>query len=168
MLRLITLFATSVALTGCFDSDTNDLPEPPAINQPPVAADAQFTTQTEVVINAQLNGSDAEGDNLIFALGNDAENGSVNVMSDGSFSYTPKNEFTGLDSFTFTVTDSQGAGGVGNVSITIDLLTVAISDLVRNAFAQAGSAPPLRVNGRDIINDVAEPTAFDDLLTGQP
>lgn len=161
------LAMSALGLSACFDSDSNDVPELPA-NQAPIAEDAQFLTQTEVIIDSSLSASDPEGKVLSFSLNEDAVNGIVTLSDSGDFTYAPNNEFTGSDSFTFTVVDPGGLSASGSVNISVEALVVAFSDLSRLAFAQAESDSPLRVNGRDISNDVTDPAAYDDLLMDQP
>lgn len=47
------------------------------------------------------------------------ENGTVVVNSDGSYTYTPNEEFTGTDTFTYTITDSFGRTATATVTITV-------------------------------------------------
>ena len=160
----LVLLVPALMMSGCFDSDSNDLPEPPAVNQAPTADSASFTTQTEVTINASLTGSDADGNAITFALVQAPSRGMVTVSDSGDFTYVPELEFTGTDSFSFRVTDSLGASAEATIDITIEALMVLFSNVSRDAFAQPASAEPLRVNGRIVTNDVVDPTAFDNLL----
>jgi hypothetical protein len=166
MSRFIFVSLLLLPLSGCFNGDDSK-PEVPEVNTPPVAMDAQLITQTEVAINDSLEASDKESDMLSFALEQEAGNGTVTVMQNGEFSYTPDIEYTGTDSFRFSVTDNQNPPVFGQVSITIEALPVLFSNLSRNAFEQSFDAMPLRLNGRDISNDVMEPTAYDDLLVDE-
>jgi VCBS repeat-containing protein len=55
------------------------------------------------------NDSDPEGDPLTASLVTQATHGRVDVGNNGSFSYVPTTpDFTGLDSFVYSVTDGQG------------------------------------------------------------
>jgi hypothetical protein len=78
-------------------------------NRPPIALDDSFTTilGTPLTGNVALNDSDPDGDDLIFALETETSNGTLSFEADGSFSYSPNEGFSGLDSFTYTVSDGE-------------------------------------------------------------
>lgn len=90
-------------------------------NSAPVAADDSFSTDENIVLNGDvsLNDSDPDGDALTFALDSDASNGTVNFNADGSFNYTPDADFSGSDSFTYTVSDGLFAS-TATVNIAVD------------------------------------------------
>lgn len=163
MLKTILLGVMALMLSGCFNGDDSKS-SPMEKNQPPVAADSQLITQTEVPVSDSLQASDEDNDPLSFALEQEANNGMVTISQNGDFTYTPDNEFTGQDSFTFSVTDNQNPAVMGEVSVSVEALQVLFSNLSREAFAQAGDDMPLRLNGRVVTNDVTSEQAYDDLL----
>ncbi|QLJ10407.1 Ig-like domain-containing protein [Pseudoalteromonas sp. JSTW] len=162
----ITLMIMAGVLAGCNDSDNDDKDDmkPVPVNQAPSATDAMVTTQTEVVIEDMLEGSDPEGDALTYSLVSEPTLGSVVVQSDGSYTYTPNAETTGADSFEFAVSDGVNSQVTATVSITIEALQVDFAAIGRAAFNQAASDEPLRLNGRVFLNTGAEAN-FDDLVT---
>jgi len=166
-LSTISLIMIAGLLTACSDNDNDDKntmkPEP--VNNAPNAVDAMVTTQTEVVINDMLEGSDPDGDALTYSLVSEPTLGSVIVNSDGSYSYTPNIETTGSDSFEFAVSDGVNSQVTATVSITIEALQVDFATIGRAAFSQDTSAEPLRLNGREFINTGSEAN-FDDLVNG--
>jgi hypothetical protein len=56
---------------------------------------------------------------LTFSLEQGPQNGTVVINADGSYVYTPDEGVTGQDSFTFRVTDGQGAFDIATVEIEI-------------------------------------------------
>ena len=46
--------------------------------------------------------------------------GTVVVNANGSITYTPTSNYTGADSFTYTVSDGHGGTAIGNVSLTVN------------------------------------------------
>ncbi|BFM17033.1 hypothetical protein R50073_32160 [Maricurvus nonylphenolicus] len=95
----------------------------------PVAEDDTFTVNEDTVLNGTSvlldNGSgadyDLDGDSLsVVAAGPfaTAQGGSVTILADGTFTYTPPNNFNGTDTFDYTVTDGTNTD-VGTVSINV-------------------------------------------------
>lgn len=99
-----------------------------AANTAPVAQNQTVSVAPGSVVSGQLGGSDAEGQNLTFALAESPTAGTVTIKNNGSFTYTPSSSF-GLegDSFTFTVTDS---GGLTSAPATVTVLPLSTSTLV--------------------------------------
>ncbi|MEV7974388.1 Ig-like domain-containing protein, partial [Cellulomonas sp. NPDC089187] len=49
----------------------------------------------------------------------DPANGTVTVNTDGTITYTPNADFSGTDTFTYTITDAAGQSATGNVTVTV-------------------------------------------------
>ena len=88
-------------------------------DEAPVALDQELETWCNLPNTGRLRtGREAEG--LVFTLKNRPTRGTVELRADGSFTYTPKKNKVGEDSFTFTVTDANGrVSEPGTVRITI-------------------------------------------------
>lgn len=84
-----------------------------AKNSAPIAENLEFTTYKNVAYTGQLSATDPEGDLLTFQLVDKPARGAVTMPEDGSteFVYTPYENKTGKDSFTYVAVDT-----VGNVS----------------------------------------------------
>ena len=90
------------------------------VNDAPTAANLVLNTQTNTVLNATLPAaSDADGDPVSYGLVNPAGHGTVSVLSSGQFSYQPVANYSGPDSFTYSVSDGQG--GTGAYSVTLNV-----------------------------------------------
>ncbi|MDR3108875.1 MAG: tandem-95 repeat protein, partial [Planctomycetaceae bacterium] len=63
--------------------------------------------------------NDADGDELSIPEFTNAQHGTVNVSSDGYFTYTPDEHFIGSDFFHVKIVDSTGAGTLHLVPITV-------------------------------------------------
>lgn len=75
------------------------------VNEAPTAAADSFTGRQlkALIVPAGLvtaNDFDIDGDSISVVVVNAPTSGTIQLNSDGSFSYTPKNSFSGLDSFT--------------------------------------------------------------------
>ncbi|MEA4926958.1 MAG: tandem-95 repeat protein [Syntrophomonadaceae bacterium] len=96
-------------------------------NDAPTAADHTFTTDEDVALNGSLTGyaGDIDGDSLIYAKAGDPSNGSVTVNADGTFTYTPTENFNGTDSFTWSVSDGTADSNTATATITVNAVNNA-------------------------------------------
>lgn len=78
-------------------------------NLPPVAKSSTLETYKNLENQGVLDACDPEGEALTYTLVKPPKRGTVVIQEDGTFTYTPKKNKVGKDSFTFTVTDPQGA-----------------------------------------------------------
>jgi VCBS repeat-containing protein len=101
-----------------FDSNTGTV-SITVTEHAPVATNASFSMTRNTSHSGMLKATDQDkGDKLTFRKGTGPSHGSLTVSSDGSYTYTPKANYHGHDSFVFKVSD--GAATVnGTVSITV-------------------------------------------------
>ena len=100
------------------DSPSGSLPS----NYPPAARHQELTTYRNVAVTGTLEAVDPEGEVVSFQLTGHPARGSVSLREDGSgaFVYTPYENKTGRDSFTFVAVDPSGAvSAKARVSIRI-------------------------------------------------
>lgn len=93
------------------------------INDAPVAADDEATTDEEVAVTVAVldNDSDVDGDSLTLSVVTFPTHGGVS--SDGtSLTYIPETDFFGNDSLSYQLTDSSGltSADVAVVTLTVD------------------------------------------------
>ena len=89
-------------------------------NKAPVAEDSAAETYKNLPATGKLKVSDPEGDALTFTLTRQPKRGTVTLGEDGSFTYTPKKNKIGVDSFVFTATDPAGkVSREATVTVTI-------------------------------------------------
>ncbi|MDP4205049.1 MAG: gliding motility-associated C-terminal domain-containing protein, partial [Bacteroidota bacterium] len=103
----------------------NDVPKP---------ATHQLSTYEGVPLNGNLSLDDissTDGGNVWILVAN-AQHGKAEVQSDGNFTYTPQTQYVGADSFTYTITDSNGDAATGIVSITIKACSLEISSVTQS------------------------------------
>jgi len=87
----------------------------------PSAQDFSIETYKNLPNNGTLKASDPEGGALTFTVVRGPKRGTVEVKADGTFSYTPKKNKVGVDSFTYTAADP--AGNVSRVAtVTVQIL----------------------------------------------
>lgn len=87
----------------------------------PVAEDSTMETYKNLPNTGTFKAYDPEGEDLTFTITRSPKRGDVTVNEDGTFTYTPKKNKVGTDSFTYTATDP--AGNVSRqATVTIQIL----------------------------------------------
>lgn len=79
-----------------------------AEDRPPVAKDLKLETYRNLPNTGVLKAENDDDGPLTFTLKSRPDRGTVELSEDGSFTYTPKRNKVGEDSFTFTATDAAG------------------------------------------------------------
>ena len=99
-----------------------------AVNDVPVAQDDGFTTNEDSELSGNVLDNDSDVDSatgpsehaqLTVSLVNDVSNGTLTLNSDGTFSYTPSQNYNGSDAFTYELSDGAGGTDQATASITI-------------------------------------------------
>ncbi|MEI8266568.1 MAG: Ig-like domain-containing protein [Betaproteobacteria bacterium] len=89
-------------------------------NTAPTAAYATGTTNEDTALTANLpTATDGARDSVTYAKFTNPSHGTVNVTTDGSYTYTPAGNYNGPDSFTYTVSVGQGSSNPYTVSLTV-------------------------------------------------
>lgn len=87
---------------------------------PPVAEDSAVETYKNIPTKGDLKATDPEGQPMTYTVTRSPKRGNVTVRQDGSFTYTPKKNKIGVDSFTFTAADPAGnVSREATVTITV-------------------------------------------------
>lgn len=87
----------------------------------PVAQDSAIETYKNLSNDGKLVASDPEEQPLTYTVVREPRRGDVQLREDGSFTYTPKKNKVGVDSFTFTAADP--AGNVSReATVTVQIL----------------------------------------------
>ena len=103
-------------------------------NKAPVAQDSAVETYKNVSNDGKLLASDPEEQPLTYTLVRQPRRGSVELREDGTFTYTPKKNKVGVDSFTFTAADP--AGNVSReATVTVQILKPVDAMLYRDTAA---------------------------------
>ncbi|MBL1173643.1 beta strand repeat-containing protein [Pantanalinema sp. GBBB05] len=84
------------------------------------------------------NDTDVEGNPLTAVLGSNPANGTLNLLANGSFTYTPNAGFTGTDTFTYRANDgSLDSANLATVSIQVNAPPIANN----NTYNTSNTAP---------------------------
>ncbi|WP_026914971.1 HYR domain-containing protein [Christiangramia portivictoriae] len=92
----------SFMLTLAVDTEGNDIP---VANEDFYSTPVNSTLNISVEEGVLANDMDADGDELTATLVEDVTNGTLEFNSDGSFVYTPNDDFVGEDTFRYYVFD---------------------------------------------------------------
>ncbi len=140
------------------------------VNDAPVAQ-ADFLTipeDTKVDIDVLANDTDVDGDTLtVTALGRPTV-GKVALKANRAV-YTPKADYNGKDSFTYTISDGNG----GTASSTVNIVLTPVNDTpvaVDDQAAVEGAAPikiSLLSNDSDVDGDTLRVVSVTQPLSGQ-
>ena len=156
---LLTLFSVIFVLNGlCYAF-------------PPFSMDNNYTTDEDKALKVAppgvlANDLDPDGDTLTAILESGPSNGSLTLISNGSFDYTPKSNFNGTDSFTYRSNGGGANSQVATVFITVQsvndapvagdgtystdqntLLTVLAPGVLGNAFDVDGDTLSASLDG---------------------
>ncbi|MCB9424250.1 MAG: cadherin-like domain-containing protein [Actinobacteria bacterium] len=102
------------------------------INRRPTAVADGYTTSEGVPVTGNLlaNDTDPDADPLTASLEVNATHGIVALDRDGGFIYTPEQDFSGTDGFTYTVSDGIAVSPATSVTITVASLPDPVPDPV--------------------------------------
>jgi len=89
-----------------------------AVNDAPAASAQSVSGNEDSPQTITLAGTDADGDNLTYALATNPSNGTW-TLSGNVVTYTPNANYNGSDGFTFTVSDGEATSSPATVSITV-------------------------------------------------
>ncbi len=112
-----------------------------SVNDAPVAADDQYSTLVNTLLNVPAatgvlaNDTDVDNDPLTAVLATGPAHGLLVLNGDGSFNYTPDSGYVGSDGFTYLVRDGQAAEDTGTVLINVvesSPATLSINDVSKN------------------------------------
>jgi len=133
-------------------------------NNPPVAQNDEFTiAEDEILIvpvtqSILTNDSDLNNQTLTARIHTDPSNGTVQLSLDGSFQYTPDQNFTGIDFFEYQVSDSTDLSNVASVVLNVDPVNdvpEAVADLYQISPGQnlSVNTPGVLENDSDVDGD---------------
>ena len=100
-------------------------------NQPPVANSFSSSSVEDIPFNIDLTSQDANNDIISYTILEGPFHGEVTFISDSSISYTPFNNFFGLDSFKYVAYDGEAYSEPAMVTIEVTEVNdkpVAIGD----------------------------------------
>lgn len=139
---------TSSATVTVKVNGVNDAP----VASPDIASTPEDTGKTIYVLS---NDTDADGNPLSVTQVTQGQNGTVTRYSNRVY-YRPTFNFSGADTFTYTVSDGQGGQATGSVTVNVTAVNDAPRAYNDSAITTEGQAVSIAVtaNDNDAENDV--------------
>ncbi|HVR66868.1 MAG TPA: Ig-like domain-containing protein, partial [Verrucomicrobiae bacterium] len=136
------------------------------VNDAPVAANDAAVTDEDVAVSGSVlaNDTDPDGDKLTAVLVDGPDNGTLQLNSDGTYTYTPNSNFNGIDKFTYQASDGADASNTSTVTIAVLPSPDAPILILQPAAGTEDTSIPLQIEV--IAGDPAEVLTID--ITGLP
>ncbi|RYX83627.1 tandem-95 repeat protein [bacterium] len=103
-------------------------------NSIPTMAAKTFAGRESLKLSGTIVGQDADKETLTYSLVKAPRSGSLQLQTNGSFTYTPKANWNGSDSFQARVTDGSRASAIAVFTLNIGAtngIPVAVADVVK-------------------------------------
>ena len=96
----------------------------------PEASDESFEVleDQQLIASLPIENDDLAGLTITLADDGAAQNGTVEILDNGGFRYTPDSDYFGPDTFTYTLTDADG--DTSTATISIDVLPVVETNTI--------------------------------------
>lgn len=125
-------------------------------NTAPTSLDVSSVTDEDTTLDDVLSATDPDLDTLTYILDTDVSNGVLTLSATGSFRYVPTANYSGLDSFTYHVSDGLLTSTASTVSISVNPVNdaptaiAASYTVLGNVLGNAGHVFTGSVTGSDI------------------
>ncbi|MEW8576006.1 MAG: retention module-containing protein, partial [Candidatus Thiodiazotropha endolucinida] len=104
-----------VASTISVEPDGTTLPDPNSVG----AGNYEHTIPEDTSVSGLVMATDVDGDILVYTQNSNPSHGTAVVNPDGSYTYTPDQDYNGNDSFEVLVDDGNGGTAIATVYIII-------------------------------------------------
>ena len=95
-----------------------------SLNKPPVAKDDRIKTEINKPVGIAIlrNDNDPDGDRLkIMSVTSPSQKGGIVVINmNGTVTFFPRVDYTGIDGFSYTISDGEGNSDKAKVSVTVN------------------------------------------------
>ncbi len=104
------------------DSDGDGIPDFQDLSGSPMAVDDEVTVPANAILNVKVldNDTDPDGDPLsLLEFDATSNNGGTVTLDGDTLLYIPAADFTGVDTFTYTISDGKGGTDTATVTVTV-------------------------------------------------
>lgn len=125
-------------------------------NQPPTVVDDSAATDedTAATIDVLSNDSDPESDPFAVDSVTQPSNGTVVINSGTNVTYTPDENFNGVDTFTYKAADATNSSDPATVTVTVNAINDAPLADDQAVSAKESTAKAITLTGSDVDQDV--------------
>jgi hypothetical protein len=133
-------------------------------NATPTASNGAGSVNEDMPLNGVLPAAvDPDGHSFSYSLANQTSHGTVTVNPNGTYTYSPAENYNGPDSFDFKVTDQFGASNTYSVDLTVS----PVNDAPKGANATVSTQKDAAASGTLPVATDAEGEAFSYALAQQ-
>ncbi|PUB77534.1 MAG: hypothetical protein DBP01_18625, partial [gamma proteobacterium symbiont of Ctena orbiculata] len=140
-----------VASTISVEPDGTTMPDPNSVG----AGNYEHTIPEDTSVSGIVMATDVDGDALAYTQNSDPSHGTAVVNPDGSYTYTPDQDYNGNDSFEVLVDDGNGGTAISTVYIIIT--PVQDPSLITAGSGSVTEDTILSTSGQLAISDVDGP-----------
>ncbi len=143
-----------------------------SVNDQPLAINDIFIGDEDQSItgNVLTNDSDVDGNSMMATVGTAPSNGTLNLLGDGSFIYTPNSNYFGSDNFTYEVCDDGTPILCDTETVTLSVIPLNDAPITVTENYSINEDATLNgnvlTNDSDIENQLLSATIFTDVLNG--
>ena len=138
------------------------------VNDDPTSIDVSVTTDEDNTITFELQANEYDGDTIVFQIDEQVTNGQL-TLSGSSATYTPNQNWFGVDTFKFSVYDSTGKSMLksGNGTIVVNALNdpPSVNDIY-DIVVKSGEVEPIKLNAYDVDSYSVSYQVVDDPSNG--
>ncbi|MEN6369155.1 MAG: Ig-like domain-containing protein [Thermotogota bacterium] len=147
--------------SGSCDEGTVTLTVRP-VNDAPVAFDETEVLSQNQLLSIQLSAADSEGDTLTYAILAGPTNGTLVGFdpTTGAVTYVPDQDYSGPDSFTFTVCDPSRACDTATVALTVVYFDDMVTAVDQSAELDEDTSVVVQLVGTDVDGDMLPATVL--------
>ncbi|MDP3769888.1 MAG: tandem-95 repeat protein [Candidatus Sungbacteria bacterium] len=125
-------------------------------NRPPLSQSQSIHTNEDALLVITLVGTDLDNDTLFFATSTSPAHGTLGIISGNQMTYTPAQNYVGMDFFDVRASDGTTESPAAAISITIDPVNdapVVNSVLITPSVPKTNDVLTANINASDIEGD---------------
>ncbi len=116
---------------GSIETSTINISVTP-VNDIPEVQDYKVDTEEYQDVNGKIEAEDVDGDDLTYSIDSSPNHGIVQLESDGTWKYTPDNDYTGMDRFIVKISDGKGGSATSTITIEVIKKDLTLSGIIKD------------------------------------